>query len=80
MAREYGWKLDNMNIQRNAYPAMRVDNEKDLIPGLGPKDAYVFAGDFTLSKRIKMWIDIKVLYPLRARKKRKAKVRNVDVK
>lgn len=65
IAQEYGWVLDESNVQRGAYPAMRVDNKENLIPGLGPRDAFVFAGDFTLGKGLKMWFDVKVLYPLR---------------
>lgn len=65
VAQEYAWTLDGSNVQREAYPAMRVDNIENLIPGLGPREAYVFAGDFTWGKWLKMWFDVKVLYPLR---------------
>ncbi|MFH1387288.1 MAG: hypothetical protein ABIH50_06465 [bacterium] len=74
-AKKQGWELDENNVQRGAYSSKRVDNEKDLIPGLGPNDAFVFAGDFTFWRALLTKVIVDIVYPIRFifRKKRKNK-------
>ncbi|MEA3493651.1 MAG: hypothetical protein U9R38_04630 [Candidatus Margulisiibacteriota bacterium] len=71
VAERESWVIDGKNIQRNAYDRMRVDSKGDLIPGLGPNDAYVFSGDFTAWKEFLTWVAIKIIYPAKSWWKRK---------
>lgn len=71
VAEQEKWEVDENNIQRNAYDRMRVDTDEDLIPGLRPKDAYVFSGDFTAWKEFLTWVAIKIIYPIKSWRKKK---------
>jgi hypothetical protein len=64
-----GWVLDELNVQRDAYSSTRVNNEKDLIPGLSPHDAVVISGDFTFWRETLTKFYISFIYPWRAAKK-----------